>query len=325
MTVLVGAVIFVGLATLFAQLLSPLAPAQAARGENDQGRNSPPLQAEVRPPIAELTDEDIAELEANRGRGRDETAGEEEAGSDARADGGREVADAPLPDGPRIAVVMTELGPDANLSRSAIEQLPRGVTLTFSPYARASMELAREAHADGHEVFASIPMEPQRYPAISPGRNTLLRAATADDNLERLNWALSRFSELDGVTGMMGSAFTQDANALQPVMKELHLRGLTYIDARASTRSVAERTARENGVSSRSNDRFLDEPATVANIESNLSALISTAKRRGWAIGYARPTAETIKALSGLDALAAESGVVLVGAGRLARGLPDDD
>ena len=309
LTALAGAALFVGLATLFATLLRPLAPAQAARadyaGQEGAVIRKPTHEADLVAPM-DIIRED--ELDA-----RTQPIPESE-----QADA------APLPDGPVVAILMTELGPNAASSRRAIDALPPGISFTFSPYADAAPALARRARADGHEVFVSVPMEPQRYPRVSPGKNTLLRSASADENVERLEWALDRFDDPDGATGMMGSAFTEDAAALRPVMRTLHLRGLAYVDARASRKSVAERTARDNGVPSRSNDRFLDEPASAENIRTNVDALIATARRRGYAIGYARPTPATIAALSGFEARAEQAGVTLVGAARLARGLPDD-
>ncbi len=310
--VLGGGILFAGLSALFVQLLQPF-PLTTSEG------------AGSRDFLASNEEAPVPDVQSDAGpRALDQSAVSQ--GTRAAAGTSAPAADPtadPLPEGALVAILMTELGPDATASRRAIEDLPEGVTFTFSPYAEISPSLALEAHADGHEVFVSVPMEPQRYPRINPGENTLLRNSGASENLERLAWALDRFDDTDGTTGMMGSAFTQDAAALRPVMKALHMRGLTYIDARASARSVAAETARDAGVPAQSNDRFLDEPATSANIETNLSALFATAKRRGYAIGYARPTAATIDALSDIDARAEEAGISLVGASRLARGLQD--
>ncbi len=315
LTALGGAILFVGLATLFAHLLRPLAPANAARAESVAEAGDDMAGNGVDPEARETLREAMTV-----GGGPEPLTAED----DEERTAGATMPPPDMPSGPVIAIIMTELGPNAEAARQAIETLPAEITFTFSPYADAAPGLARRAKADGHEVFVSVPMEPQRYPRISPGENTLLRTSDAAENLERLDWALDRFGELDGTTGMMGSAFTQDAVALRPIMKALHMRGLAYIDARASERSVAERTARDSGVPSRSNDRFVDEPATAGNIGRNLDALISTAKRRGYAIGYARPMPATIEALAAFEAKAQAAGITLVGAARLARGLPDD-
>ena len=297
---LAAAVLFVALATLFANLLRPLAP---SGGATFAGSSAQAAGAADEEPLFAIDD-----------RG-DLLAASEEAA---------EAAAAPLPEGPLVAIVMTELGTSADAARAAIERLPDDVTFTFTPYADIAPQLAQAAREDGHEVFVSLPMEPQGYPRINPGPNTLLRRAGEAENMEAMEWALGRFDDLDGATGMMGSAFTQDESALRPVMKDLHMRGLVFIDQRASGRSVAERAARESGVPSRTNDRFLDEPATAANIRGNLDALMRRARERGYAIGYARPTSATVEALANIEAQAREAGVTLVGAARLARGLSDD-
>ncbi|MEM8825509.1 MAG: divergent polysaccharide deacetylase family protein [Pseudomonadota bacterium] len=319
LTVAIGAALFVGLATLFASLLRPFAPARAALDQEvtkavPETLAPGPLVADHAPPIARLSQEEADELRAQ---------------VTPEPDDPRPAVPALLPapelaDGPHLAIILTELGPDAATSRRAIAELPAAISFTFSPYAGVSPDLAKTAKADGHEVFVSVPMQPQRYPRISPGPDTLLVDASSADNLARLDKALAGFPPLDGITGMMGSAFTQDRAALGPVMAALADRDLVYIDARASARSVAEAVARGADVPSRSNDRFIDEPATRANIETNLAALIRTAKRRGHAIGYARPVPATIDALSDFEARAAAEGVTLIGAARLARGLDDE-
>src|SRR3546814_19345511 len=73
-------------------------------------------------------------------------------------------AEPPVPDGPLIAVMLTELGPNAPAAEEAIARLPAGISLSFSPYPDASRALARQAKADGPEVWLSLPMPPRRYP-----------------------------------------------------------------------------------------------------------------------------------------------------------------
>lgn len=286
-----GAALFAALAALFAAMLRPVMPAKAFRAEAVADRAGAPVSLAPREDVSARDGEPLGPV---------------------------------LPDGPLIAIVMTELGNNPALSARAIERLPAAIAFTFTPYAAGAGDLAARAKADGHEIFMSLPMQPKSYPRVRPGRNTLLVGNDAQENLRRLDWALGRVEGLDGATGMMGSAFTEDGEALAPIMAELERRGLAFIDARASGRTVAEAAARAAGVPSRTNDRFLDEPATAANIGRGLAALVETAKRRGWAIGYARPLAPTIEALADFETEAQAAGVNLVGAARLARGLHED-
>jgi len=294
------------MATLFAQILRPLAPSQAAEVTS----KSPPSAktdhrkefegAEVRPPIAAIPSDELDNLIREEARAAAEPK-------------------TPVPKGPLIAIVLTELGPNASAARSAIDSLPAAVSLAFSPYADASRGLAQAAKAGGHEVWLSVPMQPKSYPRVSPGKNLLLTGESGAENVRRLGWALSRLDAPVGVTNMMGSAFTESAAAMRPVLGALKVKQLAYVDARSTGKSVGEAEAKALGVSAATNDRFLDEPETAANIRANLDALVATAKRRGHAVGYARATPETIRQLEAWAAELDASGVTLVGASVVAR------
>lgn len=306
-----GALAFVALAALFAHLLQPMSPAKANLADAASDRNGA---AAVPDRIAASS----ADLSARRAEGA------VQGDAEARQAGPTPPKTAPLPEGPLLAIVVTELGFNPASDRAAIERLPEGISFTFTPYADGAPALAEAARQQGHDAFLSVPMEPVSYPRVSPGRHTLLRSADADANREALEWALGRFGSLDGVTGMMGSGFTQDAAALAPVMTALGQKNLVFIDQKASPRSVADRAAREAGVPARANDIFLDEPATEASVRRRLDGLIAKAKARGYAIGYARPIPVSLDALADLSARAEAEGITLIGAARLARGLAED-
>jgi len=217
-------------------------------------------------------------------------------------------APAPAFDGPRIAIVLTDVGDNPAQARAAIEALPPEVGLAFTPYPDV-LSLARAARADGHEIWAGVPMQPKSWPRVSPGNNTLLVSEAAAENVRRLDWTLARVGGLAvGITGIMGSAFTENAAALRPVFDEAGRRNLTYLDARASGRSVGVETARAVGIRAARNDRFLDESGSIA---ANLAALEQQAKREGKAIGYARPLPGTVAALQAWAATLEEKGIRL--------------
>ncbi|MEE4350650.1 MAG: divergent polysaccharide deacetylase family protein [Pacificimonas sp.] len=230
-----------------------------------------------------------------------------------------------LPSGPLVAIVLTEIGTAPARDLAAIAALPGAISLAAAPRAERVSVIADAARTGGHELLASLPMEPNAYPRVDPGPLTLRVGVSPEDNVRSLEAVLDRFEDIDGVTGMMGSRFTRDRAALAPVMAALSDRELAYIDQRAVVGSVAEAEARAAGLASRTNDLFIDEPATAASIAARLRALTATAQERGWAIGYARPLPETVAALADYADAAPENGVTLVGVVRLARNLPDDE
>ena len=201
-------------------------------------------------------------------------------------------------DTPRIAIIMGDMGLSAPATNTAIQQLPGTVTLAFAPYATNLQDWIGKSRAAGHEVMLQLPMEPYDYPANDPGPNALLTTLSAGANLERLEWLLSRFAGYTGVTNYMGSKFTTSAKDIRPVMEALKSRGLMFIDAKTSERSVASRIARDLGVPVAINNRYIDNEASRRKIDERLGDLERIARASGAALGIAFPYPVTIERLA---------------------------
>jgi hypothetical protein len=93
---------------------------------------------------------------------------------------------------PRISVLIVGLGTSSAATEATILGLPGSVTLSFWPYSDRLDHWIRLARAAGHEVLLNLPMEPENYPEFDPGPKTLLTTLRPEQNLERLDWALSR-------------------------------------------------------------------------------------------------------------------------------------
>jgi uncharacterized protein len=119
------------------------------------------------------------------------------------------------PDAPRIALVVGGLGVSANITGDAISKLPGAVTLAFMPYSYDVDHLAGRARRAGHEILLQAPMEPFNYPDNDSGPQTLLTTLSAEQNLERLYWLMSRFQGYVGITGAMGARFTASEQAFR--------------------------------------------------------------------------------------------------------------
>ncbi len=211
--------------------------------------------------------------------------------------------------GPRVAILLTPVGADPAATQAAIESLPPQVGLAFSPYPPEARALARAARAAGHEVWLSLPMQPKSYPRVTPGPNTLLVRYAADENRRRLDWALGRLDAPVGVTNMMGSAFTESAPAMAPVIATLKERGLVLIDGRVSPRSVAAREAARAGLRHGVNDRFVDAGGPI---DANLAALEAIARKSGSAVGFAAPEPGNVAAIKEWAAGLEARGILLV-------------
>ncbi len=197
---------------------------------------------------------------------------------------------------PRLAVVFTSLGLSSAATEAAIQGLPGGVTLAFQPYADDLQQWIQLARAAGHEVLLNLPMEPADYPSSDPGPQALFTALTPEQNLSRLDWALSRVTGYVGVTNFMGSRFTTSREAMLPVVQVLKDRGLLLLDSRASARSVATKLATELAVPRAINDRFLDTgEVTRVSIDSRLAEAERIALEVGTSVVIGQPYPVTIE------------------------------
>lgn len=194
------------------------------------------------------------------------------------------------PDGaPIVALVVAGLGLNAELTERAINELPPEVTLAFAPYARDLDYWTKRARDAGHEIVLELPMEAHGGDPAMLGPAALLAERASADNIQRLDWLLSRFGGYFAVTNYLGGKFSTDRAAMDPVLAHLAAAGVAYIDDTGAARrnpagplAVVNRmiVAGADGTDARSARR-------------DLGALAQIAQRGGEALGktYAQPAA----------------------------------
>ena len=185
----------------------------------------------------------------------------------------------------RIAIVVSGLGISAKGTSAALASLPPGVTLGFAPYASDVQNWVSQARQFGHEVLLEVPMEPFDFPDSDPGPHTLRSGVDEDSNVQRLNWALSRFTGYAGVTNLLGQRFLSDADALSPALTALGRRGLYFYDSGGAPQSVAPDVASRQGVAFVQAGATLDTIQTAMEIDKHLSELEDQARLHGTAVG----------------------------------------
>jgi polysaccharide deacetylase 2 family uncharacterized protein YibQ len=196
---------------------------------------------------------------------------------------------------PRVSLIISGLGQSRAATDAAIERLPSAVTLAFSPYAKNLDQWITLARAAGHETLLTIPMEPLEYPENDPGPHTLLTSLSDKDNHDRLMYLLSRVAGYVGVLNTMGARMTTTPKSLKPILEDIQSRGLMFVDARSSLRSVAASQATEIGLPRAINNRFIDIKAARAEIDQRLEELERIAKEGGYALGIGSPYPVTIE------------------------------
>ncbi len=197
-----------------------------------------------------------------------------------------------------IAIVVTGLGLNETGTLDAIEKLPDAVTLAFAPYGRSLKRTTMAARNGGHEILLSLPLEPFDYPQNDPGPQTLLSDQPPRANLDRLFWLMGRFGGYIGVINHMGAKFTASAADFSPIMEELALRGLGYIDDGSSKRSLAANIAGNNRVAFGLGSVQIDINPSREAILARLAELEKKAQENNGAIGIASALPISIKTIT---------------------------
>lgn len=215
-------------------------------------------------------------------------------------------------DAPRIALVISGVGISASGTADAFGKLPPTVSFAVAPYAADVEKLAARALGENHEVLLQVPMEPFDYPDNDPGPQTLLTSLTPAQNIDRLQYLMSRMQGYVGVTSYMGARFTASEPVLSPILRETAKRGLIYVDDGASSRSIAGQVAGSNGLPFAKSDVVLDATPTAAEIDRSLTRLEMLARDNGNAVGFATAQPGTIARIAEWAKKVEDRGFLLV-------------
>jgi hypothetical protein len=195
----------------------------------------------------------------------------------------------------RIAILIGGLGISQSSTSEAIARLPGAVSLAFAPYGAELEKTVQRARSEGHEVFLQVPMEPFDYPDNDPGPHTLLTGPKGTDDLDRLQWALGRFTGYVGIVNFLGGRLTADETALTPLLRELAARGLMVVDDGSSPRSLLAPSAARAQIPALRADLSLDGTARPEAIDKELQRLETLARENGAAVATASALPVTIE------------------------------
>ncbi|OYW67992.1 MAG: hypothetical protein B7Z40_04980 [Bosea sp. 12-68-7] len=212
----------------------------------------------------------------------------------------------------RIAILVGGLGISPTGTGDAIAKLPGQVSLAFAPYGTELDRTVQRARGEGHEVFLQLPMEPFDYPDSDPGPHTLLTGPKSADNVERLHWALGRFTGYVGIVNFLGGRLTSDETALSPILRELAGRGLMVVDDGSSARSLLASSAARAQIPALKIDRVVDNVARPEAIDKELAAIEAMARDQGVAVISASALPVSIERIARWIQTLEAKGIVLV-------------
>lgn len=223
--------------------------------------------------------------------------------------------------GTRIAIVVGGLGLSQTGTQRAIRELPEEVTLAFAASGNSLARWMQEARRQGHEILLQMPLEPFDYPQNDPGPHTLRVDLGADRNVAELHRAMAKITNYTGIVNFMGGRFLSDADALEPVMRDIAGRGLFFLDDGSSAQSLSGTVAGALEASHAFADLQLDAELSREAILRKLDELERIARRNGAAIGIASAFDESVDAIRDWCEEATGRGIEIVGAAALA-GIP---
>lgn len=217
---------------------------------------------------------------------------------------------------PRVAIVVGGLGLNAAVTERAIDELPPEISLSFAPYAKNLDFWTRKARQAGHEVLIELPMEGYGANTQALGAAALLTSRSAEENMQRLDWLMSRFGAYFAATNYLGAKFSADEAAIAPVLAKLKEAGVGYIDDTGAAARVA------GGLPIATVSRMIPAAADDADlraVQRELAMLEQIATRDGFALGKTYAYAATIDEIAIWSKSLEQKGLIAAPASALLR------
>ncbi|OFW83300.1 MAG: hypothetical protein A2018_02240 [Alphaproteobacteria bacterium GWF2_58_20] len=198
---------------------------------------------------------------------------------------------------PIVAVVIEGLGMSHGATTAAVQDLPGGVSLAYSPYAPNLSEQMERARVAGHELLLMLPMQPAAG-QDDAGPDALMTVLPESTNMVRLKDVLGRGTGYVGVMPYMGGGFMASADGFRPVLRRIWENGLLFVGGIETPPVVLRDVADSLGIRALMPDAVIDTSLARKEIDAQLAKLVETAKKNGFALGVAGAYPVTIERLS---------------------------
>ncbi|MES2984564.1 MAG: divergent polysaccharide deacetylase family protein [Pseudomonadota bacterium] len=195
-----------------------------------------------------------------------------------------------------LSFVVMDVGIDAQ-SIGLLFDMPKEVTIAYSPYARNIATYAESFRRTGHELWAMLPVMTDRFPADDPGPMGLITRMPTEELLHRMHAVMDAVAGSVGMILPPGDAATADKTTATAILGELASRGLLVVSTHP-TRTIAQMTsdAAIAPILHRA-DMVLDATPDESQIKSKLAGLLDAAQKQGEYVVVLSARPQTVQAL----------------------------
>lgn len=196
---------------------------------------------------------------------------------------------------PKVAIIIDDLGYNEEIAMAFLD-LPIELTYSFLPFAPYTKKLARLAHRRGKTVFLHLPLEPKdKTKDLGPG--AIYLSDSPEVQREKLEKCLEAVPYAVGVNNHMGSAFTEDREAMENILKVLRDRSLIFVDSFTSINTVGIEVAKKLEIKNYPRTFFLDNHSDKQEICTQLEKLFLVAEQKTRVVGIGHPRRLTLEAI----------------------------
>lgn len=193
----------------------------------------------------------------------------------------------------KVAILISNLGGNQSILDSALN-LPADFTMGFSSFGGANKQVFEKVIKSGKDVLLYLPFQPKDYPISAPGPYAILEEH-GQGNIETLSDLLALYPGIKGGYGNSREFFTSKQEKITPIIEYLQKQNLNLIISRPIDSADDFLSKYDNVILC---DQIIDELSTASGIKTSLANLVSIAKKRGYAVGYANTYPITLKVLS---------------------------
>jgi polysaccharide deacetylase 2 family uncharacterized protein YibQ len=200
-------------------------------------------------------------------------------------------------DKPAIAIVVGGVGLTKS-SMGRVLELPPIITLGLSPYAPNLNNFAKKIKSSRYDVLINLPLEPIHYPNDDPGPYAMISELTDEENFMRLEQVLSQFQGIKGVYSIENENFTRSITGTRVLLNTLKKKRLLFLYEFSNKYSSIKTMKNYLNSVVIFNNVIIDDDVSPSGIMRGLEQLEYLAKKKGYAVGFARSYPNTIKALN---------------------------